>query len=99
MLEKGQNTKEISRRRFLWLGGISAPAAFTGAACSRPSKRDEEVRVRVEPAEAWSSLEPWVEIDCANLGYNLNRIRERAGVPVMAVVKAEAYGHGLQQIA
>ena len=42
----------------------------------------------------------WAEIDLGALGYNLNRIRERVGegVSIMAVVKANAYGHGLGQV-
>ncbi len=37
----------------------------------------------------------WLEIDLDNLGYNLKQIQERVGVTVMAVVKNNAYGHGL----
>jgi alanine racemase len=43
----------------------------------------------------------WAEVDLAALRGNLAWIRHRAGpaVRVMAVVKADAYGHGLKQIA
>jgi alanine racemase len=48
----------------------------------------------VEDLEA--ALRPaWVDVDLAALEHNLARIRERlAGAGVMAVVKADAYGHG-----
>ncbi|MBD3206264.1 alanine racemase [Candidatus Bathyarchaeota archaeon] len=37
----------------------------------------------------------WLEINLDNLEYNLKMIKERVGVEVMAVVKNNAYGHGL----
>src|SRR6185295_18531659 len=53
----------------------------------------------------WDSNNPqrptWAEIDLNNLATNFNIIRERVGpeVKVMAVVKADAYGHGAVQCA
>ncbi|MCI0620846.1 MAG: alanine racemase [Acidobacteria bacterium] len=41
-------------------------------------------------------LDPWLEISAANLRWNLRQIQSRIGdKPIMAVVKANAYGHGL----
>ena len=37
----------------------------------------------------------WLEIDLDNLGHNLEQISEHVGVKVMAVVKNNAYGHGI----
>jgi len=37
----------------------------------------------------------WLEIDLDNLTHNLAEINKHVGVPVMAVVKNNAYGHGL----
>ncbi|MBT4092180.1 MAG: alanine racemase, partial [Deltaproteobacteria bacterium] len=37
----------------------------------------------------------WLEIDLDNLGHNLDQISEHVGVTVMAVVKNNAYGHGI----
>ena len=37
----------------------------------------------------------WLEIDLDNLGYNLEQIKKHVGVTVMAVVKNNAYGHGI----
>lgn len=39
-------------------------------------------------------MRAWVEIDLAAARRNFQRIKARAGVPVIAVVKADAYGHG-----
>src|SRR4029453_14856016 len=43
----------------------------------------------------------WAEIDLNNLAANFNSINERVGssVKVMAIVKANAYGHGAVQCA
>ena len=40
-----------------------------------------------------------VVIDLDAISSNFDAIREKAGVPVMAVVKADAYGHGAVQVA
>ncbi len=41
----------------------------------------------------------WAEIDLSALKHNLATAREISGCAVMAVVKAGAYGHGLEEIA
>ncbi len=43
----------------------------------------------------------WAEIDLSAIGENLNTVRRRVGegVQVMAVVKANAYGHGVAEVA
>ena len=41
----------------------------------------------------------YVKIDLDAIGDNLRAVREKAGVPVMAVVKADAYGHGAVEVA
>lgn len=45
-----------------------------------------------------SSKDPWIELNLANMGWNLARIRSLVKVPVMAVIKANAYGHGLLEV-
>lgn len=41
----------------------------------------------------------WAEIDLGAMRHNLQLARERSGSAIMAVVKAGAYGHGLEDIA
>ena len=41
----------------------------------------------------------YVTIDLDALSDNFRAIREKAGVPVMAIVKADAYGHGAVEVA
>ena len=44
--------------------------------------------------------DPWLEIDTAALAHNISQIRAKTGnVPLMGVVKANAYGHGAVAIA
>ena len=40
-----------------------------------------------------------VRIDLDIIAANFRAVREKAGVPAMAVVKADAYGHGAVQVA
>ncbi|MBP1767368.1 MAG: Alanine racemase, N-terminal domain, partial [Candidatus Aminicenantes bacterium] len=39
--------------------------------------------------------DPRIEVNLAHLRSNFSRLKDRVKVPVMAVVKANAYGHGL----
>jgi alanine racemase len=48
-----------------------------------------EIKERVE------GYPSWLEIDLDDLTHNLEEVRKRVGVEVMAVVKNNAYGHGL----
>ena len=41
----------------------------------------------------------YVTIDLDIIAANFRAIREKAGVPVMAVIKADAYGHGAVEVA
>lgn len=43
--------------------------------------------------------DPWIEINAANVIWNLEQIRSRVGdIPIMAVVKCNAYGHGTVEV-
>jgi alanine racemase len=44
------------------------------------------------------SMDPEVEIDLASIGWNFLRVKRHVEVSVMAVVKANAYGHGLVEV-
>ena len=44
--------------------------------------------------------DPWIEINAANVVWNLEQIRGRVGdIPIMAVIKCNAYGHGTVEVA
>jgi alanine racemase len=42
--------------------------------------------------------DPWIEIGLDSIVWNFSQIKKRVKVPVMAVVKANAYGHGLVEV-
>ncbi len=50
------------------------------------------------PGGLTGSQDARIEVGLDRIGNNLARIKERVRVPVMAVVKANAYGHGLVEV-
>ncbi len=85
---------KITRRNFLLYSGISS-ASLLGR-----RRRPERIWLnqRKEDLPVYT-YDPWIELDIHNLTWNLKRIREVAKVAVMAVIKANAYGHGLEETA
>lgn len=49
-------------------------------------------------SESKINSETRIELSLGRMEWNLKKVRELVGVPVMAVVKANAYGHGLVEI-
>jgi alanine racemase len=69
-----------------------------------PGQNPQDVLVRQQ--QAWRSVRlgapdrpTWLRIDLDGLAHNLRRLRQIAGVPLMAVLKADAYGHGAVRVA
>ncbi len=84
---------KISRRDFLLISGIGSASLFAHALDRR--------RILLESGEkstGQQNCDPWIELNLENMTWNLNQIRKVARVPVMAVIKANAYGHGLVEI-
>ena len=53
----------------------------------------------VPSTRAGKGADAWLEIDLDHIGWNLAQIRRRVNNrPVMAVIKANAYGHGLVEV-
>jgi len=82
---------KFNRRKFLTLAG-TAPLGFAlhkhlpGAIASKDYPED--------------IFDPWIEINLKNLEWNLSQIRKRVNNrPINAVIKCNAYGHGLVDIA
>lgn len=64
-----------------------------------PSAPDDDIdALRHRHAEA-SDRPTRIRVDLDALSHNLHALRARAGVPVMGIVKANAYGHGLIPVA
>lgn len=49
---------------------------------------------RLWPRRSSKTARAWREIDCEALTANAYALRRQAGCPLMAVIKADAYGHG-----
>jgi len=77
----------FDRRRFLGLAG-ALPAGLAARAAADSGA--------ASPGRADPAADCWLEVDLDAVAANLARVRAHAGGrPVMAVVKANAYGHGL----
>ena len=80
----------FNRRNFFQLSG----AAAAGLAVS-----GYEAVASIPTNQPKNPTDPWLEIDLKNMGWNLNQIRKKVNNrPVMAVIKANAYGHGLVKV-
>ena len=44
-------------------------------------------------------MRTWAEIDLDALKYNFNEVKSKTTSPVMAIIKADAYGHGVNMVA
>lgn len=81
---------KITRRNFLLFSGVSSTSLFTHAL----GRRKAPFKPRGIPASQ-ANCDPWIELNLDHMTWNLNRLRKLVKVPVMAVIKANAYGHGL----
>ncbi len=77
--------------QFLTVTALSAGAAFVLAAAQRAWRQHRPPRQGIRPEDR-----AWIEVDLAALGHNARALQRRMpeGCELMAVVKAEAYGHG-----
>ncbi len=44
-------------------------------------------------------MRTWAEIDLNAIRYNFNSVKEKTNAKIMAIIKADAYGHGVKEIA
>jgi len=82
---------KVSRREFLTLAGaVPLGLAF-------PEHAPDLMASQLSPSEL---IDPWIEIDLNNMAWNVSQIRKSVGDrPIMAVIKCNAYGHGLVGVA
>lgn len=111
MTKQANHRQRWNRRDFLGAAGTGAAALAGGAALatgvegreaasealvSRPESRVGTGRQTPRHIISEPGAGAWVELDSAALAANLAAVKAAAGGrPVMAVVKANAYGHGL----
>ena len=88
----------IKRRAFIKTTGAAAlawPLASTGSAAA---PRNMEGAAR--NSYAYGSCDPWIEVDRKALIFNAGQLRKKTnGRPILAVLKCNAYGHGLVETA
>lgn len=83
---------QLSRREFLLASSLGIPAYFTkGKSLNAPISVQKKLGIE-------SIHETWIELDLPNMAWNLKKIKQHVQVPVMAVIKANAYGHGLLEV-
>lgn len=85
----------INRRKFLGFGtfALLGSSGLKGRYFFRKGSTNKKSVFR-------SCSEPWLEIDLGNIAWNVEQIRKRVkGIPIMGVIKANAYGLGLVPIA
>ena len=90
----------MKRRNFLSLMGAGSLAAGLPAATADPDDRE----ISREAAEAATldlagRADPKIEVNLGHIAWNLAQLKKRVKVPIMGVVKANAYGHGLVPVA
>lgn len=84
---------KITRRNFLFISGIGSAAVLTRAA-----ERLGVPVIKEKKLTPNRPYDPWIELNLENMTWNLSQIRKTARVKVMAVIKANAYGHGLVEV-
>lgn len=83
---------KLTRRDFFQLAGLSLPLALTRKAAAK-SMSFPLLNENQAP-----SKDTWIELNLQNMAWNLDKVRKRAQVPIMAVIKANGYGHGLSEV-
>lgn len=82
----------MKRRQFFELLTLGSATALT---VSGGKKTTQLLPQKPFPTAA---MDPWIGVDLKAIIANYQRIKKRVGVKVMAVVKANAYGHGLVEV-
>lgn len=88
------------RRDFLKLAStVSAGVVLTGSAATMARAQDSEMAGPL-PQTVEDQFDTWIELNMDNLNHNIAQVRKKIdGRPIMAVIKCNAYGHGIVEIA
>ncbi len=90
LMAKRKATMRWTRRKFLKFSGVPLLTLF-GSLKRKTRSPAPFPQISVRSVRH----DTWIELKLDYLGWNLGKIRERVKRPVMAVIKANAYGHGL----
>ncbi len=91
---------KTNRRDFIKLASTtSAGVILTGTAATM-ARAQEEGMAGPPPQTVEDQFDTWVELNIDNLSHNIAEVRKKIdGRPIMAVIKCNAYGHGIVEIA
>lgn len=94
------NNNNTARRDFIKLAStISAGVILTGSATTM-AMAQEAGTAGPPPQTVENQFDTWIELNIDNLNHNISEVRKKInGRPIMAVIKCNAYGHGLVEIA
>ncbi len=94
LIKKSKEKKmKLTRRNFIGIAGIGSLSFWT----RRTQGSQQPIQSSAFPSLS-SSPSVWIELNLDNMGWNLKQIKNVVGVPVMAVIKANAYGHGIEDV-
>ena len=97
----------MNRRRFIENMAVGTMAAISqselqGEPVIEPKKNEmlgqPDPRVEPKKNDTFGYRDPRIDVNLDNVVWNYGQIKKRVKVPVMAVVKANAYGHGLVEV-
>ncbi len=91
---------KLNRRDFIKLASTaSAGVVLTGSSATM-ARAQESGMAGPPPQTVEDQFDTWVELNIDNLKHNIAEVRKKInGRPIMAVVKCNAYGHGIVEIA
>ena len=92
--------QDKNRRDFIKLAStVSAGIVLTGSTATI-SRAQEAEMAGPPPQTVEEQFDTWVELNIDNLNHNISEVRKKInGRPIMAVIKCNAYGHGIVEIA
>jgi alanine racemase len=83
---------QITRRQFLLGTGLGISPSITRGKFLNPPIQGQLKQTK-QPTH-----DTWIELNLGNMAWNLKKIKQHVQVPVMAVIKANGYGHGLLEV-
>lgn len=91
-------SEEFNRRAFIKNAGIAALAG--GVSARHPISAGHGDQPGPAAHGSYGSADPWIEVDRRAIDFNVRQIKARVGSrAVLAVLKCNAYGHGLVGVA
>ncbi len=84
---------KLSRRQFMMASPLAIPSLYT----NKKVPSSFLLRQKTPDLEK-TAQDVWIELNLENMAWNLDKIRRQVQVPVMAVIKANGYGHGVVEV-